>query len=489
MKQVVALLICFQLFAITTNATSIEISGNISSNTIWNTDTVNIIEDITIENGTKLTIEPGTKIISKGFYAIYVQGCINATGTSENPIVFTRDDTTKSGWYGIRFDNTPVTNDSSVFDYCHIKHGYAFGTAPNAANGGGLFINRFSKIRIENSLFYKCAANEAAGAIHCLFAHPVIINTRFIKNSADTYGGAIQLQGSNAQIINSLFVDNSAFSYGGAIDCQSNSNPKIINCVFTNNSATSNGSAIRFVALSIAIQPYIVNSVFWKNGKTTTEGFVNNAIYLFDTLSKPTFEYCIVEGGLEGFTGEGSTMGFKGVYANNIDNDPLFSDSANMDYSLSSGSPCINAGKPDVTGLELPMYDLSGNARIYQGTEAIVDIGAYEYQEDINSQKNHLINNADDVKMVLSPNPFTDVVEIKLLSPLDYPEQEKINVNIYNHYGYKVASIYNGALDDEVTIEWNGCNSSGQPMQCGVYYCGLIVNNKLVISKKVLFQK
>lgn len=63
----------------------------------------------------------------------------------------------------------------------------------------------------------------------------------------------------------------------------------------------------------------------------------------------------------------------------NIVADPMFADTLNVDYSLSAGSPCIDAGayRPD-----LPSFDIRYHKRFAPGTAdglRVVDIGAYEY--------------------------------------------------------------------------------------------------------------
>ncbi|HEX2868317.1 MAG TPA: choice-of-anchor Q domain-containing protein [Ignavibacteriales bacterium] len=60
----------------------------------------------------------------------------------------------------------------------------------------------------------------------------------------------------------------------------------------------------------------------------------------------------------------------------NLTADPLFADTLNNDFRLRASSPCVNAGKTDTTGLQLPAEDLAGNYRIWYGR---IDIGAYEY--------------------------------------------------------------------------------------------------------------
>ena len=79
--------------------------------------------------------------------------------------------------------------------------------------------------------------------------------------------------------------------------------------------------------------------------------------------------------------------GLSGIYGtpdvneNNIDIEPQFMDYNNNDFRLKSISPCINAGIPVTTGLGLPITDISGNERIFDGEVDIIDIGAYEFQD------------------------------------------------------------------------------------------------------------
>ena len=73
-------------------------------------------------------------------------------------------------------------------------------------------------------------------------------------------------------------------------------------------------------------------------------------------------------------TGDGTTY----IPANNINQDPLFSSSG--DYSLSPGSPSIDAGDPD--GTLDPAFDIGGTIRPLDGNgdgKAIQDQGAYEF--------------------------------------------------------------------------------------------------------------
>ena len=59
----------------------------------------------------------------------------------------------------------------------------------------------------------------------------------------------------------------------------------------------------------------------------------------------------------------------------NVTNDPRFVDAAAGDYRLAAGSPCIEAGE---NAFAIGLRDLDGNPRI---VNAMVDMGAYEYQD------------------------------------------------------------------------------------------------------------
>ncbi|MCF8357710.1 MAG: right-handed parallel beta-helix repeat-containing protein [Prolixibacteraceae bacterium] len=65
----------------------------------------------------------------------------------------------------------------------------------------------------------------------------------------------------------------------------------------------------------------------------------------------------------------------------NISVNPLFD---NETFELLTGSPCIDAGTPDLNGLDPGETDFDSNPRVYDGNGdgiAVIDIGAYEAQE------------------------------------------------------------------------------------------------------------
>ena len=101
-----------------------------------------------------MTIEPGVEVIFQGHYKFNVQGRLLSIGTQSDTITFIAADTV-TGWHGIRFINTPNTNDTSKIVYCLFKYGKA-NTGDYTSldrSGGAILISGFNKVFISNCLF------------------------------------------------------------------------------------------------------------------------------------------------------------------------------------------------------------------------------------------------------------------------------------------------------------------------------------------------
>ncbi|OFX24269.1 MAG: hypothetical protein A2033_17140 [Bacteroidetes bacterium GWA2_31_9] len=550
---------------------------------------------IQIPNGQTLTIEPGVTVDFQGHYKLYVQGQILAIGTETDSITFTAVDTS-TGWKGIRFDNTPLTNDSSRLNYCIIKNGKASGTG-DENYGGGIYFNYYSKTVISYCLFIdNSALNYAswAGGIYCNYSNPVIINNTFSNNKSSSYGGAISILNSSPIISNNIFLNNSTtygggvfstiysspiisnntFSnnlaiHGGAIYCWGGSIPIIVNNIITNNSATLDGGGIHIYSS----YPIIDNNSFIQNSASNSGGgiygsngerginnnfFINNSavnngggiyscggsisnniisnnfsnygggIYLCDSTtiinttiannnstkgggiyfyvsnsivknciiwnntvdssgsqvflnsedSDPDFFYCNVQGGTNDFGLNGDIF-YTGTYQNNLDTNPLFVaptagsgtsyDGTTADWSLQAGSPCINAGTTDTTGLNLPSTDIVGNPRIRDGR---IDIGAYE---SLPTSINYLIT---DNSINIYPNPNNG----KFLLYLENFESKNYELQIFDITGQ---IIYSKNYENTVVLAENIDISE---FGSGVYLVKISDGNK-VFHKNIVIYK
>jgi hypothetical protein len=169
--------------------------------------------DITIPNDSTLNIGVGVIVDFKGTYTLRVQGRILAIGKSGDSVVFTA---AASNWRGIRFERTPKTNDTSRFEYCIIEKSNVEGLSDTLKRGGGLYIQEFSKVVIENSQ---------------------------IRNNKATHGAGIYLTGklnelSRLRISNSQIIRNASYQGGGGFFVNYYGQLDIYNCDISNNACT-----------------------------------------------------------------------------------------------------------------------------------------------------------------------------------------------------------------------------------------------------------
>ncbi|MBI1922669.1 DUF1565 domain-containing protein [Candidatus Poribacteria bacterium] len=75
--------------------------------------------DVIVPREVTLKIEPGTAVRFDGFYGLVVQGVLNATGTPNNPILFTSHQSTPQigSWKGIQFN----TENKNILRYARVE--------------------------------------------------------------------------------------------------------------------------------------------------------------------------------------------------------------------------------------------------------------------------------------------------------------------------------------------------------------------------------
>jgi len=295
--------------------------------------------DINIPENESLVVEPGVQVMFVGPYSMTIgeNAQLLAEGTKNQPIEFSAWNK-NTGWTGLRFLES---GDDDVLNYCRIS--YSKKTA-------GL-ISEF------DFLYGGGDEDSCGGAVYCYDSSPTITNCKITNNIGDK-GGAIYCLESYP-IINNTVIANNA-SMGGSPQCggiftEAWGAPDIKNCTIVNNSPggifTASGDGVD-----------MTNTIIWGNER-----------YQIQTdESVPVVTFCNVQGGYPG--------------SGNIDSDPNFfapSSGPGTDYdglfanwTLSSSSPCINAG----TDVDLPDTDLADNPRIFSD---IVDIGAYENQSEL----------------------------------------------------------------------------------------------------------
>jgi len=284
-------------------------------------------------------------------------------------------------------------------------------------------------------------ANGTGGGIHLSEGSPILTNINLTNNSANK-GGGISCYLSSASLENITIVDNFAAIYGGGIYCV-NSNPSLI------------------------------NSILWINSPEEIyfcEGYDPNSI---------TISYSDIHGGEAGIvTNNNGTVNW---LEGNIDEDPLFVGTGDHPFMLQDLSPCVNAGIPDTTGLNLPEYDLVGNPRIYGGR---IDMGAYENQNVVVGANENLIPLITKLNQNY-PNPFNPTTMIKY----SLKDNSKVSLNIYNIKGQKVKQLDHEVLPaGQHSIVWDGRDDNGKPVSSGIYFYKLKTNNYEKTRRMILIK-
>jgi parallel beta-helix repeat protein len=265
-----------------------------------------------------------------------------------------------------------------------------------AADGGGLCLLDSSPTISDSRITSNAAICDGGGLLVSRFSSPTIANTAITGNTAE-WGGGLYAYGALTTIANSTVINNSARAKGGGLYLSSGS-PTIANTAIVGNSAPRGGGLYSSSSAMIA---------------NTIVAFNSSGIYRVPYSGTPTLRHNCVSGNTEydygGFC-EGPT-GTDG----NISADPMFvlppdagpdgewgtDDDDAGDLHLLSGSPCIDSGdnfavpadELDLDGdgdaTEPMPFDLDGRPRFVndpsvpdtgEGTQPIVDMGAYERQ-------------------------------------------------------------------------------------------------------------
>ncbi|HPD46095.1 MAG TPA: right-handed parallel beta-helix repeat-containing protein [Anaerohalosphaeraceae bacterium] len=292
------------------------------------------------------TVVDGFTIVN-GYHSKY-GGAIECDGSS--PTIYNCVITNCSSYDGGAIDCFAA---SPVIAYCEL-------TGNHAVNSGGAIKcypqsePTITDCRIEGS-----TAGYRGGGIDCRGGSPLILNCMVLGNAAGYRGGGIAcFNGSMAKITNCLLAGNLAGEYGGAIDCSETSQPAIAYCTVVDNMAGEEDEGFGGVYADVtSVLTTVTSCILWNNGD--------------DLEGCPATYSCIQDGD----PGEG-----------NIDEDPQFRTGALGDYYLRqtaagqlANSPCVNAGKPDLSLVEFAPGDAVFTTRTDNGPDADVPDMGYHF--------------------------------------------------------------------------------------------------------------
>ena len=431
--------------------------------------------EITVPDDSTLTIEPGVEVVFTWYYKLNVQGRLLAIGTEQDYIVFSSSAVT--GWHGIRFVDTPASNDSSNIVYCQIQDGKASGAFPDNC-GGAICMSGYGKCVIAHCRIVHNSATYVGGGIVLGYgASPVIANNMIANNEAP-YGGGLACVGSCHPLTgNNLIIHNDATNLGGGIQMNQNSNPILFNNTIAYNHAGSGGG----IDCRDNSDPTLINNIIWDN--TANDG---DQVCLYSSNCDPHFYHCDIEGGLSGFGGPGIGENYGGTYQNNMDSDPMFLDASHNDYHLSDSSPCISAGLDSIQiGSKWyfsPALDFDGNPRP-NPAGSLPDIGAYESLQGNSASGVQVSAKQVPLSCVLMqnyPNPFNPCTTIRYRLPIS----GFVSLKIYNILGKEIAVLVREVKNEGChSMEWQ---SGEHPT--GIYFARL-ESGETVETIRMVLQK
>jgi len=341
------------------------------------------------------------------------------------------------------------------------------------------------------------------GGIHCSQANP-ILKDLIITECQSFEGSAIYLRdNSNAKLIRIDLIDFNGGGWGGILsswdsnvcmeDCviANNNDNRIIDLIgsvatLTNVLINNNESGVISSQLSELniINSTLTNNTDGSSGIISYNSFLNleNTILWNNYPTEISFgedlngndtlfvSYSNIQGGEQGIIINDSTT----IYwiEGNIDQDPLFVGSGDHPYQINDYSPCIDAGTPDTTGLNLPEYDLAGEVRIFNDR---VDMGAYEWNTFVGTEDASMPDK-NTLQVNKYPNPFntSTTIEYELKQP------ETIRVTFYNQFGKQMEVIEESQSQGLNKVVWIPGTLSD-----GIYYYRLKAGEQVASGKLV----
>jgi len=235
-----------------------------------------VINDVTVDAGVKLTIEPGVKVeFNASSFIVY--GTLNAVGTPDRLINFTAFDPKVAGWSGINFWGEK--SESLTIRYSVITHAYI-----------GINIAGWGKAVIEKSEI----SDNSGCAIMLNRGYNVLIKENTIKHNGNGIVGILPgtIIANNTISFNECGIYYYSFNkYGGV---------EIRNVTISSNTVSSNGREgiyLHIVGVGGWLQPsYPANSYFHNVtiSSNTVSSNGKSGIYLCSYGSSGSYLYNVI---------------------------------------------------------------------------------------------------------------------------------------------------------------------------------------------------
>ena len=278
---------------------------------------------------------------------------------------------------------------------------------------------------------------------------------------------------------NCLFSGNESEGSIGIIGSSNNPRIDITNCTFAGNTSDN-------YILMVNGEVSITNSIFYNDSPYEIK--VNPMDYNPNEYTHLKIDHSLIKGGIDGiipYPRPGNTINF---LPSSFDADPLFQGIVNpsnrFNYVLSESYPSIDSGTMDISGLNLPPYDLAGNWRVWNNR---IDMGCFEYaSEPWVSNDDHVIPQVQHFVLHQNyPNPFNPETTISF----ELAEPDFVSIEIFNTRGQKIRKLLNRHYGTgQHNVAWDGCDEQGRAVSSGVYFYRMQTAQKS-LSRKMLLLK
>ncbi len=351
--------------------------------------------------------------------------------------------------------------------------------------GGAIRAEFDGDLHISHSMFQNNLAELGGGAI-AANESAVVLELCYLNGNMTTQdaqykqGGAAYFSSTDIKCINNLFSNNSSFSAGAIalIEC----NAEIINNTFSNNNCSGEDaySSVAIISNSFSsdAEQLFANNIIWNNNSEEIY-----QISLLGDFADPDFVYNNIQAGMNAIWIE-ENYSFDGIYENNIDAEPIFTEEEPYPFAITQFSPSLNTGNPDVSNYNLPPQDLAGNSRIFAGEVTRIDQGCYEFQGDNVELEVNSTSNLNEI-ISIYPNPFNPNTSIKF----NLTHNQFVTVEIYNLKGQKIRSLINKMLPPGLhSVTWDGRDEENKSVSSGLYFSKMKTTKSVDIKKVILLK-
>ncbi len=297
-----------------------------------------------------------------------------------------------------RFDNFVIygKGESGVI-FCKNSNSLIKNNIFNEGNIGlnyeltGWILSKNSNLTIEDNIMKNgyVGFSDPTGYIVSVSSNNIISGNMFNNVSMGycwTCAAIVALDGSSVIINNNLILGATGDGYGAILASGSEYN------AYNNTLVANRGGYTNFYSDGV-----VNNDIIYPNGW-------GNSITL-DSYSSIQISYSNIEGGFEGI--------------GNIDENPMFSDPDNDDYSLQAGSPCIDTGTADLDGDSLS--DINNYYGLYP------DMGAFEYEYSIVVGDINMDGNVDVLDVIILVNHILSPATV-VLEGADINDDDQVNI-------------------------------------------------------------